>query len=270
MCIRDSRAYRYPYDYCPQTLAMGEPEQVPVIPDDLPEPTAQRTPTTTRLSVLSRHDTSRGEAFVKRQCMHCLEPACVAACLTRGLARTTEGPVIWREEKCMGCRFCMISCPFDTPRFEYEKPVPSLQKCDLCWDRLQQGELPACVESCPAEALLFGKRDEMLMEARRRIVSNPDRYVDHIYGEHEAGGTGWLYLSSVPFEELGFRTDLDNHAYPELTLTFLYSVPVVLALWPAFLLALSRATATDGPEAGEVPVEAMALPSSTGEREAEL
>jgi formate dehydrogenase iron-sulfur subunit len=189
-------------------------------------------------------DEEVGEIFVKRQCMHCLRPACASACLTRAMLKTEEGPVIWRESKCMGCRYCMVSCPFNGPKFEYDSPVPKIQKCRMCWERLVEGEKPACVANCSAEgdALVFGRRSEVLKIARQRIAEDPDEYVDHIYGEHEVGGTGWLYLAAVPFEKLGFRTDLGTTAYPEYTKGFLYSVPVVLTLWPAFLLALNRAT----------------------------
>jgi Fe-S-cluster-containing dehydrogenase component len=190
--------------------------------------------------VVNRYETSKGEVYVKRQCMHCLQPACSAGCLTKALYKTEEGPVIWREPKCMGCRFCMVSCPFDVPKFEYDSAVPKIQKCRMCWERLTEGEVPACVENCPNEALTFGKRSELLEMARARIVENPGDYVSHIYGEHEAGGTGFLYLSPVPFEELGFRTDLDQEAYPELTRDFLTAVPMVLVVWPAMMLALRR------------------------------
>jgi hypothetical protein len=136
----------------------------------------------------------------------------------------------------------MVSCPFDIPKFEYDSANPKIQKCRFCWERLQEGETPACVEECPEEAIIFGTRRELLEIARARIYENPDEYVHHIYGEHEAGGTGWLYLSAVPFEQLGFRTDLGTDSYPELTKEFLYAVPIVLALWPAFLLGLNNAT----------------------------
>jgi len=202
----------------------------------------ERKPSETQWSIVNRYETDVGEFFVKKQCMHCVQPACTAACLTKAMFKTSEGPVIWRESKCMGCRFCMISCPFDVPKFEYNSPVPKIQKCQLCWERLQEGERPACVENCPADALTFGKRSELIAEGRRRIYADPGDYVDHIYGEHEVGGTGWLYLAAVPFEQLGFRADLGNVAYPRLTEDFLYGVPIVLTLWPAFLLALARAT----------------------------
>ena len=174
--------------------------------------------------------------------MHCVQPACASACLTKAMKKTDEGPVVWRGNKCMGCRFCMVSCPFDMPKFEYASANPKIQKCRMCWERLKEGQLPACVENCPAEALSFGKRSEMISEARKRIVEDSDTYFEHIYGEHEVGGTGFLYLSPVPFEQVGFRTDLGNVAYPLLTQDFLYGVPIVLTLWPAFLLALSNAT----------------------------
>jgi ferredoxin len=158
------------------------------------------------------------------------------------MLKTEEGPVIWREDKCMGCRFCMLSCPFDVPKFEYESAIPKIQKCNLCWDRLEKGKKPACVEACPVEALKFGTRRELIEMARAQIAKNPDTYMQQIYGEDDAGGTGFLYLASVPFEQLGFRTDLGTVPYPEYSKDYLYAVPVVLTLWPAFLLALSNAT----------------------------
>ena len=112
----------------------------------------------------------------------------------------------------------------------------------MCFDRIEDGKLPACVENCPAEALVFGTRRDLITEARKRIVENPDTYVDQIYGEHEAGGTGVLYLASVPFNELGFSTSLQKTSYPELSKGFLYSVPTIFVLWPALLLGLHEAT----------------------------
>lgn len=112
----------------------------------------------------------------------------------------------------------------------------------MCWKRLQEGEQPACVENCPAEALMYGKRSELLVVAKERIYRNSDQYVHHIYGEHEVGGTGCLYLAGASFERLGFNTDVGTKPFPELTTDFLYAVPIVLTLWPAFLLALSNST----------------------------
>ena len=193
-------------------------------------------------TVVNSYNTSKGESFVKKQCMHCNEPACTAACLTRAMYKTREGAVIWRGDKCMGCRYCMVSCPFDVPKFEYHSANPRIEKCNMCFGRVSEGKLPACVENCPAEALIFGKRRDLIHEARKRISDNPDQYVDHIYGEHEAGGTGFLYLSAVPFNELGFNTSLQNESYPSLSKGFLYSVPAIFVLWPAMLLGLREAT----------------------------
>ena len=173
-----------------------------------------------------------------------MPPACAAACLTKAMTKTAEGPVVWVDERCMGCRYCMVSCPFDVPRFEYDKPVPKIAKCRMCFEKLQsegEGALPACVENCPNDVMSFGPRDEMIELARRRIYGDPGGYVPQIYGEHEAGGTGWLYISPVPFEELGFRTDLGTESYPEKTRDFMTAVPVVLLLWPAAMMALRRA-----------------------------
>jgi Fe-S-cluster-containing dehydrogenase component len=217
--------------------ANGLPE-----PEDYPEVGVIRKTNENRRTVVNAYDTSQGELYVKRQCMHCSQPACAAACLTKAMNKTVEGPVTWRENKCMGCRYCMVSCPFDVPKFEYHSANPRITKCDMCFDRLKEGKMPACVENCPAEALMFGKRRDLIKEARRRIHENPDMYVDHIYGENEAGGTSFLYLSPVPFEELGFNMKLQQKSYPELSKGFLYSVPTIFVLWPAILLGLREAT----------------------------
>lgn len=222
---------------CAEANGLPEPDL-----DDESVYETERKTSETQWTVVNYYRTDVGDVSVKKQCMHCCEPACASACLTRAMLKTKKGPVIWRESKCMGCRYCMISCPFDIPKFEYNSAVPRIQKCKLCWERLQEGLQPACVEACPAEALQFGKRRDLIEIARSRIYENPDDYYHHIYGEHEVGGTGWLYLSPVPFEQLGFRTDLGTVPYPEYTKGFLYSVPIVLTLWPAILLAISNAT----------------------------
>jgi len=193
-------------------------------------------------SVINAYNTSKGEVFVKKQCMHCNEPACAAACLTQAMHKTKEGAVIWRGDKCMGCRYCMVSCPFDVPKFEYHSANPMIIKCDMCYDRVKRGGIPTCVKGCPGDALTFGTRRELLTEARKRIFEFPKDYADYIYGEHEAGGTGFLYLSSVLPEELGFKTSLQNSSYPALTKGFLYSVPSVFVLLPPVLLGIYEAT----------------------------
>ena len=204
---------------------------------------------TLTLVKLYKDDTEH--SFVKRQCMHCVDPACVSACLVNALDKLPEGPVVYRADRCIGCRYCMVACPFEIPKFEYDRPLPLIRKCTFCTHRLREGKLPACAEVCPSGALQFGKRRELLEVAKTRIYQNPNRYVHHVYGEHEVGGTSWLYLTDVPFEQLGFRMDLGTTAYPELTWTFLSAVPFVLTLWPPFLMGLYAFTRSRERAAGE-------------------
>ena len=212
------------------------------LPDPLDKGDEKTTKTSeTQWTAVGEYGPEENPVYVKKQCMHCMQPACASACLTQAMKKTDEGPVIWREEKCMGCRSCMISCPFDIPKFEYNSAIPKVQKCQMCYSLIQKGEVPACVANCGGDALMFGKRRELLEEARSRIYNDPENYYHHIYGEEEVGGTGVLYLSSVPFEDLGFRSDLGKVPYPEFNKTFLYSVPIVLILWPVFLLGLHSA-----------------------------
>lgn len=220
-------------------------------PEGVPESGKIRTTSETQRTVINAYATANGDIYTKTQCMHCNEPACAAACLTRAMYKTKEGPVIWRGDKCMGCRYCMVSCPFDIPKFEYHSANPKIQKCDMCYDRQQEGKVPACVETCPAEALKFGTRRELLTEARKRINDNPESYVDSIYGETVAGGTGFMYVGPVPFNEVGLRTDLQNSSYPALSKGFLYSVPAVFVLLPSLLLGIHEATKTNQPNTTE-------------------
>ncbi len=174
--------------------------------------------------------------YRKIQCNHCEEPACVSACLVGALKKSPEGPVIYNKHVCIGCRYCIIACPFYVPSYEYSNAFsPKVQKCFMCYHKIKKGEIPACSAVCPVEAITFGKRSQLIEIARERIKKNPEKYIDHIYGEHEVGGTGWLYISSVPFEDLGFPTDLGITAFPEFTKEFLSFVPLVLVVWPALL-----------------------------------
>lgn len=219
------------------TLSCAEANGLPEPKD----PDSVHETSTEQWTAIRSYSTSKGDVYVKRQCMHCQVPACGSACLTKAMYKTAAGPVVWRDQKCMGCRFCMVSCPFDMPRFEYHSATPRIRKCVMCSERVRKGQLPACVENCPQEALTFGKRSILLNIARKRIAENPDDYVKHIYGEREAGGTSWLYLAGVPFDEIGLKTDVGEEPYPTLTANFLYSVPMVLTLAPALFLALSKA-----------------------------
>jgi formate dehydrogenase iron-sulfur subunit len=169
------------------------------------------------------------ERYVKRQCMHCLDAACVSACPAAAMYKSEEGPVIYRAERCLGCRYCQIACPFGVPSFDWEDGVtPVISKCWLCYDRLQEGQKPGCAEACPTGALRFGKREALLAQAHAEIASNPGRYVDHVFGEFEVGGTSQLYLSDIPFEELGFPANLPHTAPPEETEKIMKTLPGVI------------------------------------------
>jgi formate dehydrogenase iron-sulfur subunit len=185
-------------------------------------------------------------AFVMQRCLHCLEPACASACPTTALYRQTDGPVSYDVDKCIGCRYCMLACPWDVPTAEWNSLAPKISKCTHCADRADQPvptafngkplsddagkrflesiATPACVKACPADALRFGTRDEMLALAHKRISDRPDKYVDHIYGEKELGGTSVVYLSAVPFEKLGFPTYREK-PFPAFTSAALGAVP---------------------------------------------
>lgn len=142
---------------------------------------------------------------VKVQCMHCDHPACVSACIVGAFSKHENGSVTWDTDKCIGCRYCMVACPFQVPAFEYDKALnPHIMKCDFCFERTKEGKLPACVEICPVEALTYGTRTELIKVARERIKRDPDRYVNHIFGEYEVGGTSWMYLANKDFAELDF------------------------------------------------------------------
>jgi formate dehydrogenase iron-sulfur subunit len=183
--------------------------------------------------------------FVKKQCMHCLRPSCVSACPVAALEKHEDGPVFYHPDRCMGCRYCMMACPFNVITYQWDRAVPFVRKCTFCIDRTTTGEgetredrMPACVAICPTQALLFGQREEMLGEARRRIEQNPELYVNQIYGEFEAGGTSWLYISAVPFEKLAFPQEVGTEPYPEYTETALKSVPPLIIFGGTVLSAL--------------------------------
>lgn len=185
--------------------------------------------------------------WVKRQCMHCLTPACASACPVAALHQTEEGPIAYRPERCLGCRYCMVSCPFGLPTFEWDNGLtPRIRKCMFCIGRQREGMLPACASVCPSGALKFGRRDSLLAEAHARIAAQPTHYVDHVFGEHEAGGTAMLYISDVPFELLGFRTDVTTQALPSYTWPVMSKIPFVAGGLAVLLTGASALTRRRG------------------------
>lgn len=176
-----------------------------------------RRPDDKALTVLNEYHAKDSDSFpinVKVQCMHCDHPACVSACIVGAFSKEENGSVIWDDSKCIGCRYCMVACPFQIPAFEYDKAFwADIKKCDFCYERTKNGQLPACVEICPVEAITYGKRSELIKVAHQKIELYPNRYVNHVFGEREIGGTSWLYLSSRDFHEIGFPK-LNNSPAP--------------------------------------------------------
>jgi len=195
-----------------------------------------------------------GERFVKRQCMHCLNAACVAACPAAAMYKSEAGPVVYRPERCLGCRYCQVACPFGVPSFEWQNGVtPVISKCWLCYNRLEAGQKPACVEACPTGALRFGRRNQLLAQAHAQIASNPGRYVDHVFGEFEVGGTSVLYLSDIPFETLGFPVNLPETAPPEETEKIMVQLPGVIAGVAALMAGTALVTHRRQPKPEPAP-----------------
>jgi len=143
------------------------------------------------------------------------------------MTQTPEGAVLYDGQKCMGCRYCMMACPFGIPRYEWDSPAPLVRKCTLCYDRLVTGKLPACVEACPEQVLTFGERSEILALAHERLKQAPNDYLQNVYGEFEVGGTALMYISNVSLDFLGFNGAPGEIAYPELTWEWLSKVPAI-------------------------------------------
>jgi formate dehydrogenase iron-sulfur subunit len=180
----------------------------------------------------------RAGVNVRRLCMHCLTPTCVSVCPVGAMRKTASGPVVYDADKCIGCRYCIMACPFDVPKYQWDKPLPIVGKCVLCASRLADGNAPACATVCPTGATMFGERQALIREAEARIAAAPDRYVHHVYGVDEAGGTSVLMLSSVPFADLGLRDNLPREPLPMLTWNALSRVPDVLTIGAALLYGI--------------------------------
>lgn len=164
-------------------------------------------------------------AFFKAHCMHCVDPGCVSACMLGAYQKREYGIVTWEPDRCIGCRYCEIACPFNVPKMEWDDATPRMVKCEMCNHRLAEGLEPACSDVCPTGAVIFGEREELLAGAKQRIEDHPDRYQHHVYGETEGGGTQCLYLapSHVDFPEFGLP-ELGDEPVPGLARTVQHTV----------------------------------------------
>lgn len=178
---------------------------------------------------------THGEHYSRRLCMHCADPACASVCPVGALQKTALGPVVYDETRCIGCRYCLLACPFQVPVYEWSQQLPRVKKCDMCYERQKAGLPTACAEACPTSATISGDLDELVAEAQRRIAENPEQYYDHIYGLKEVGGTSVLFLSAVPFGQLGLRTHLEQEPLPVLTWRVLSLIPDIVAVGTVLL-----------------------------------
>ncbi len=187
------------------------------------------------------------DVYMRNLCRHCVDPTCASVCPVSALHKTPEGPVVYDFDLCIGCRYCMMACPFDIPKYEWHKPIPQVRKCIMCYDtRVKKGLPTACAEACQNEgggATYFGEREELLKMAHQRIKDNPDTYHNFVYGEHEVGGTNVMFLipKEVPLEKFvpyGLKQGLPEEALPELTWNVLNKIPVFVPVWATFLTGM--------------------------------
>ncbi|HEY3366060.1 MAG TPA: 4Fe-4S dicluster domain-containing protein [Symbiobacteriaceae bacterium] len=166
--------------------------------------------------------------FTKTQCLHCEHPACESVCIAGAIKKQENGAVTIDADKCIGCRYCQVACPFHVPKYQYDKLFPKMQKCTMCFDRISSGMKPACAATCPQGAILFGDREELLKTAKARIAKNKTKYLDHIYGEHEVGGTAVMYLSGVPLNLTALNPNVADEAVPNFTWKAMKQLPFLL------------------------------------------
>ncbi|TCS36746.1 hydrogenase 2 operon protein HybA [Reinekea marinisedimentorum] len=228
------------------------------------------------LNVIRRYDSGDGSvkdreqdgfAYIKRQCMHCVDPNCVSVCPVSAMTKDPVTGIVSNDpDICTGCRYCMVACPYNVPKYEYHDPFGQIQKCELCnqpgVERISNGLLPGCVEVCPTGAIIFGKRDELLAEAKRRLAMNAGdtynypretltagrehekaipEYFPKVYGEHEGGGTQVLVLAGLPHEKLGLP-DLPDQSYGARSETIQHTLYQGMILPFAALMGLTYLT----------------------------
>jgi Fe-S-cluster-containing dehydrogenase component len=217
--------------------------------NDLPEPQTpfddkavfeqKRHITDSEFTVVNRYLEAAADSpavFRKHQCMHCNEPCCASVCFVKAFTKTPEGPVLYNPDICVGCRYCMMACPYYATGYEYQEAfTPRVRRCTMCYPRIIEGKNPGCADGCPTGAITFGKRDELIKVARERIAKFPDRYIDHIFGEYEFGGTSWMTLAGVSFNKLGLPEHTSLTPLPEIGTSYLTVVPLIVSIYPGLL-----------------------------------
>lgn len=185
---------------------------------------------------------TKGDKYIRRMCMHCIEPACASACPVGALVKTAAGPVVYDADKCMGCRYCMTACAFAAPTYEWESRLPKVRKCDMCAERLAAGKPTACSEACPNEATVTGEREALITMAKARMAAAPESYAPAIYGLNEVGGTSVMMIGPKPMAELGMPGKLPAEALPAFTWRALEMIPSVVTTGGVLLSGISWIT----------------------------
>lgn len=223
---------------CAKVNALPKPKQ-PV--GDLDVFETVRRSTATAFTVVNRYqdgDDGNPPVYRKLQCMHCNEPCCATVCLVHAFTKTPEGPILYDPEVCIGCRYCIMACPYYALSYEYDNPIdPQVLRCTMCYPRIKEGLNPGCADACPAGAITFGRREDLLKVARDRIRKFPDRYINHVFGEYEFGGTSWLMLAGIPFRELDLHEGVTHESLPAIGTAYLSVVPLIVTIYPGLLAA---------------------------------
>jgi Fe-S-cluster-containing dehydrogenase component len=240
------------------------PKKDPKVFEDLKGMNAKARTDNTSYTIVNKFEPKalggKTAVFKKAQCMHCKEPACASACFVNAFKKNPEGAVTYDGTVCVGCRYCMVACPWDVPAYDFDKLIPYVQKCHMCHPHIKAGKakVPGCVSACPMEALVWGKREDLIKEAWNRIKAVPGKYLPHVYGEKEMGGTNWMYISHVPFAQIGLREDLGTTPAPQLTSSALGLVPLVACLWPVLLGGVWQITKWKDKKAEDEKTQAVA------------
>ncbi len=223
------------------------------------------------LTVVNRYKDAEGDdpaVYRKLQCMHCNEPTCASVCFVNAFTKTPEGPVVYNPDVCVGCRYCVMACPYYALSYEYDEPLtPRVMRCTMCYPRIKEGKQPGCADACPMGAITFGKREDLIKVARERIRKEPGRYIDHLFGEHEFGGTSWLMLAGVSFGQLDLPEGATHTPIPELSSGFLSMVPLVVTIVPGLLAGFHSFTQRKEKLAEDARAEAVAQTVAAAEEE---